>query len=137
MPDQRQPSGEQEFAEEQASLVRITFGPLVWALHFVASYAATAVFCAKVPQASEHLGLLRWGILGATVLALGVVAWLGWRSWTQWREGNEDGFLDQDADGSSEDRHQFLGHAALLLAVISFLGVIYTALPAIFSASCR
>ena len=69
MTDQRQPSGEQEFAEEQASLVRITFGPLVWALHFVASYAATAVFCAKLPRAIEHIEVLRWGILGATVLA--------------------------------------------------------------------
>jgi hypothetical protein len=137
MAGERQPGGEEAFAEEEASLVRITFGPLIWAAHFVASYAATAVLCAKLPRPYEHLALLRWGIGGATLLALGGIAWIGWRSFRQWREGNEDGFLEADADGSDEDRHQFLGHAAFLLAVISFIGVTYTALPAIFSASCR
>lgn len=137
MSDQPQPQGEEEFAEEEASLVRITLGPLIWAVHFVASYAATAVFCAKLEEPEAAIEALRWGIAAATLLALGGIAWAGRQSWRQWREGNEDSFIEDDADGSGEDRHQFLGHAALLLAVISFIGVIYTALPALLSASCR
>ena len=128
-------SGEQEFREEQASLVRITFGPVVWMIHFILSYAGTAVFCAKLDAPAQAIAWLRGGIGAATLLALGVIAWLGWRSWRQWRTGNED--IWEDPAATSEDRHQFLGHAALLLAVISFIGVVYTALPAIFSASCR
>lgn len=131
------PGGEQAFAEEQASLVRITFGPLIWVVHFTTSYAATAVYCAKIAGPQDRIHLLSWAILGATVAALAGIAWIGRRSFRQWRKGNEDSVLEEDADGSSEDRHQFLGHAALLLCVISFLGVIYTALPALLSASCR
>ena len=132
---QRPTDGEEEFREEEASLVRITLGPLVWAVHLLLSYAATAVFCAKLEAPQEAIEALRWGIAGATLLALGVIGWLGLRSWRQWRHGNED--IWDDPEGSSEDRHQFLGHAALLLAVISFIGVVYTALPAFLSASCR
>ena len=135
MAGQHPVGGEQEFREEQASLVRITFGPLVWAVHFVLSYAGTAVFCAKLDAPQEAIQALRWGIAAATLLALGVIAWLGWHSWRQWRAGNED--IWEDPAATSEDRHQFLGHAALLLAVISFIGVVYTSLPALLSASCR
>ena len=78
-------------------------------------------------------GQVEWA--GATALALVLIAWLGGRSWHQWRHSNED--VWEDSDGSNEDRHQFLGHAAFLLSIISFIGVIYTALPAILSASCR
>lgn len=137
MADPHPETGEQEFAEEEASLLRIALGPLIWAVHFVLSYAATAVFCAKLPEATERIGFLSAAIGVATLLALGAIAWAGWRSWRQWREGNEDSVTEDDAEGSHEDRHQFLGHAALLLAVISFIGVVYTALPAFLSASCR
>ena len=135
MAEEHPAGGEEEFREEEASLVRITLGPLVWAIHFVLSYAATAVFCAKLEAPQEAIQALRWGIAAGTVLALGVIAWLGRKAWHQWRSGNED--IWEDPAGTNEDRHQFLGHAALLLAVISFIGVTYTALPALFSATCR
>jgi len=135
MSDENPAGGEEEFREEEASLVRITLGPLVWAVHFVLSYSATAVFCAKLDQPQEAIAWLRWGIVGGTLLALGVIAWLGRNAWHQWREDNPD--IWEDPAATSEDRHQFLGHAALLLAVISFIGVIYTTLPALFAATCR
>ena len=106
--------GEQEFREEQASLVRITFGPLVWMIHFALSYAATAIFCAKTDAPGDAIGWLRGGIALGTLLALGAIAWLGWHSWRQWRTDNED--IWEDPAATSEDRHQFLGHAALLLS---------------------
>lgn len=124
---------EAEFAEEEASLWRITFGPLVWALHFVASYAATAVTCAKGMGAG--LDVLRWGIAALTLVALGLIAWLARAAWRQWMTGNPDWY--DEAEGLDRDRHHFLGHAALLLAGTSFIGVAFTAMPALLSASCR
>ncbi|WP_210528230.1 hypothetical protein [Rubellimicrobium arenae] len=128
------PSPEHEFAEEQASLWRITLGPLIWALHFIACYAAAAVICAKLDASPPAIEAMRWSIGAGTLAALAGIGWAGRRSWTQWRDGNDDVF--DDDDGSNEDRTQFLGHAALLLSIISFLGVIYTALPAFFETSC-
>ncbi|MGP3697241.1 hypothetical protein [Rhodobacter sp. NSM] len=135
MNDEPNISQEQEFSEESASLWKITFAPTIWAAHFVACYGATAVFCAKVASAEGQVDLLRWAIAGVTVLALAGIVLVGVSAWRQWD------FLDDydygHAGGNSEDRHEFLGHAAFLLAIVSFVGTVYTALPAIFTGTCR
>lgn len=121
---------EQEFAEEEASLIKLTFGPLIWAGHFVLSYWAAAVVCAKFPAAITPL---RWAIAGVTLPALAGILWLAWLAWRQW-----DFFdRDQSHDRSGERRHAFLGQAAFLLTVPSFIGTVYTALPALFAGTCR
>ncbi len=120
-----------EFRSEAVSLWRITFGPLIWAVHFAASYAATALICAKGGAVEG----LRLGIGIGTGVALVAIAWLGWQAWRQW-----DLLCDRDWEndqGTGEDRHQFLGHAAFLLAVVSFIGVSYVALPALLIGTCR
>lgn len=132
MTDIRDAQDRREFRAEALSLWRITFGPTVWALHFAASYAATALVCAKLGP--EAVTPLRWGIGLGTLLALALILWLGLQAWRQWdllrdREWEND-------KGTSEDRHQFLGHAAFLLALISFIGVVYVALPALLIESC-
>lgn len=124
-----------ELAEEQASLWRITLGPLIWALHFVASYAAAAVWCAKMPLEGQGVDLLRWGIGIAALAALAGIAWVGWRSWRQWDYPDDYDYIHPNA--TNEDRHEFLGHAAFLLCIVSFIGVIYTTLPVIFAGTCR
>ncbi|MCF3595063.1 hypothetical protein LZG00_13785 [Rhodobacteraceae bacterium LMO-12] len=121
-----------EFREERESLWRITLAPVIWAAHFVTSYAVAAVICAKAPGL---LDTARLGLMLATVLALAVVAWLGWRAWRQWDVGNTGDYTN--ALGVSEDRHQFLGHAAVLLALISAIGVIYGTLPVLLLDTCR
>ena len=126
---------EREFAEESDSLWLITLGPLVWAVHFVIAYASAAVWCAKIVGTNDSLLPWRVGIAGLTVIALGLIGWLGWRAWKQW-----DVLTDHDythPGPSTEDRHEFLGHAAFLLCGAAFIGVIYAALPAIFIATCR
>lgn len=122
-----------EFRAEFLSLWRITFAPLVWAVHFAASYGATALVCAKGGE--PFVPPLRMGIGIGTGLALALILWIGWRAWRQWdvirdREWEND-------DGTGEDRHQFLGHAGFLLALISFVGVVYVALPALLIGTCR
>ena len=132
MSDIRKAQDRREFRTEALSLWRITFGPLVWALHFAVSYAATALVCAKLGE--EAVAPLRWGIGLGTLLALALIFWLGLQAWRQWDLRGDPEW--ENDEGSSEDRHRFLGHAAFLLALISFIGVVYVALPALMIGSC-
>ncbi|MFP7571059.1 hypothetical protein [Marivita sp. S2033] len=121
-----------EFSEERESLWRITLAPTTWALHFVASYGAAATVCAKAP---DLIGTLRIGVAAMTVIALGLILWFGWRSWRQWDVRQTGDYTN--ALGEAEDRHQFLGHAAVLLSIISGIGVVYTSLPALILGTCQ
>lgn len=121
-----------EFAEERESLLRITFAPLTWALHFVLCYGAISLACIKglIPLAATRAGLI-----AATVLALALIAWIGWRAFRQWDVRHTGEFTNPE--GHAEHRHQFLGHAGFLLAIISAIGVVYTGLPLLILGSCR
>ncbi|QUS35263.1 hypothetical protein [Falsirhodobacter algicola] len=121
-----------EFAEERASLMRITFAPTVWAIHFLLCYAGAAVWCAKF---GHTLGVtfLRMSIAALTIAALGAIGALALRSWRQWQPRD----TSAEALSKPESRHHFLGHAAFLLSIISAIGVIYVALPALFIQDCR
>ncbi|WP_417588962.1 hypothetical protein [Pararhodobacter oceanensis] len=121
-----------EFREEAESLWRITLAPATWAAHFVTSYAIAAVVCAKAPTLLPHA---RLALLMATGLALAVILWLGWRAWRQWDYRTTGDYTN--ALGEAEDRHQFLGHAAVLLALISAIGVVYGTLPVLLLETCR
>ena len=124
---------EREFAEESDALWQLVLGPAVWALHFLACYAAAAVWCAKAP--GTDLQPLRLGIAVGTALALALIAWAGWRAWRAWD------YLDDRDDthggADNESRHEFLGHAGFLLCGVSFIGVLFTALPAVLLETCR
>lgn len=121
-----------EFRDESPSLWRIAFAPTVWAVHFLLCYAGGAIWCAKFGTA-QGVTFLRLSVLALTVLALALIVWQGWRSAHQW-EPHEP---VADELHHPESRHRFLGHAAFLLALISGIGVLYVALPALFIADCR
>ncbi len=125
---------EREFGEEIDSLWRIVFSPLVWVFHFLACYIVTAIICAKIPAGDTITGL-RWFILGITLTSLVGIAAIGWRSWKQWGFV-DDGVKVQDLP-TEEHRHEFLAHASFLLSIVSFIGVCYVAVPAVFLDSCR
>ena len=128
----------EEFDAETPSLFRIAIAPTIWAVHFVLAYAGAAVACAKLGAEGETVEGLRLGIGVLTMLALALIAWTGLAAFRQW---NVDARRDArqvavDLVEEEEGRHEFLGHAALLLAVISFVGVIYTALPVLVIRTC-
>jgi len=132
MSDIRDREDAHEFRTEALSLWRITFAPLIWALHFVASYGATALVCAKGEAGAVEALLL--GVILGTLVALALILWLGVQAWRQW-DPRRDHEWENDK-GTSEDRHQFLSHAGFLLAMISFIGVVYVALPVLLIGSC-
>ncbi|MEQ3626970.1 MAG: hypothetical protein ABNH26_11315 [Celeribacter sp.] len=135
--DERAPRTDEErraFAEERESLWRITLAPTAWAMHFVVSYGATAFYCAKLAQTGLSITVLRLGLGVLSLVVLGFIAWIGWRSFRQWDVRRTGDFLN--ASGLAEDRHQFLGHAAFLLAIISFIGVVFSSMPFIVLSSC-
>ncbi|APX90184.1 hypothetical protein BV394_10985 [Brevirhabdus pacifica] len=123
-----------EFREERRSLFRITVAPTIWALHFAASYAVAGLTCARLADDGPDVVLMRLVIGAGTLVALGLIVWLGWRSWQQWDASDEGRRLDDQP--TSRDRHRFLGHAAFLLSIVSFIGVIYTVLPVLLIGSC-
>lgn len=121
------------FAAESASLWRITFAPVIWAVHFAVSYAATAIVCARFAGPADQLGTLRGVIAGLTVLALAAIAVIGARSWISW-----DLIDNSDYEAArAESRHAFLGHISFLLSIVSAIGVVFVALPIVVLATCR
>ncbi|MFN0262252.1 hypothetical protein ACKTEK_00085 [Tepidamorphus sp. 3E244] len=123
-----------EFSEAASSLWLITIAPSLWALHFVIVYAGAAVLCAKTEGWVIGFAELRIAIGVVTVVALAGICFVGWRSWRQWDYRHLGEYSHGEA--SNEHRHSFLGHAAFLLATMSAIGVLYTALPALLIGDC-
>ncbi|MEC7760895.1 MAG: hypothetical protein VX874_03155 [Pseudomonadota bacterium] len=121
-----------EFSADADSLWRLTLAPATWALHFVLCYATISLACAR---GLFPVGAARFWLLGLTVLALLVIGRQGYKALKQWN------VLDTGAlshpDGRAEDRHRFLGHAALLIAVISTIGTVFTSFPLLLLEGCR
>ncbi len=131
---ERQPTRDEdkrEFAEEQASLFRITLAPLVWAIHFIVCYGLVAVTCAK----GWDIVAARTGLLIFSACALAGIGWVGFAAWKQWNVAETGDFVNRG--GRAEDRHHFLGHAAFLLSVISVVGVVFVSLPLIMIGGCQ
>lgn len=127
----RRREDQREFAEEQASLFKITLGPLIWALHFVACYGLVAVTCAK----GWDIGTVRLGLLVFSGAALCGIAWVARTAWRQWGVARTGDAVNRG--GQAEDRHHFLGHAAFLLSMISAIGVAFVSLPLILIGGCQ
>ncbi|NDV00298.1 hypothetical protein [Pseudoroseicyclus tamaricis] len=121
-----------EFREESESLWRIAFAPAIWAIHFVVCYAWVSLVCVKF---GGDPAVMRVSLLAISAVALAAIAWLGWRAFRQWNVRDTGDFTNPE--GEAEDRHEFLGHAAFLLAIISAIGVIYVSMPLIIIEGCR
>lgn len=121
-----------EFSEEAESLWRITLAPATWAMHFVICYATMSLACSRQLFEPEPA---RLALVALTVCALALIGWLGWRSLRQWNVRNS-GELSHP-EGEAEDRHHFLGHAAFLLSIISFIGTGFVALPLLLLEGCQ
>ena len=118
--------------KEIESLWTLFTAPVVWALHFLASYATFSVHCAKAGGLS--FDTLRIVLAGITLVALAMIVLSAWLAWRQWGFGVHDPPHD---DPTRHDRKLFQGFATLLLSGLSAVAVIYVALPLIFITECR
>lgn len=116
------------------SLWLLTLGPAIWAVHFVLSYVAAAVWCAKIAGRAGPLGDLRTAIGVLTAIALVGIALVGWRGWRGHTFGTATAPHDFDTPA---DRHRFLGFSTLLLSGLSFVATVFVALCAVFIGSCE
>lgn len=116
------------------SLWTLFTAPTVWAAHFLVCYVGAAVFCAKRDVIGLGFVNVRIGIGAVTVLALAMITLSAWLAWRQWGFGTEDPPHDQP---SSHDRSRFQGYATLLLSALSFVAVVFTAMPALMIAECN
>ena len=113
------------------SLWTLFTAPVVWALHFLICYVLAAVWCAK--RGDTGFGVVQGGIAAATLLALAMIVLSAWLAWRQWGFGSQDPPHD---DPTAHDRTLFQGFATLLLSGLSFLAVLYVALPLLFIDGC-
>tara|TARA_Y100001949_G_scaffold169754_1_gene170083 strand:- start:50854 stop:51279 length:426 start_codon:yes stop_codon:yes gene_type:complete len=119
--------------QERDTLWLITFSPTIWAAHFLLSYQAVSVWCAKVAGRSGELGDIRLAIGVLTLIALVGIGLTGWKGWRHHSFGHATAPHDFDTPG---DRHRFLGFATLLLSGLSFVATIFVALSVVFIRSC-
>ena len=119
---------------EIESLWTLFTAPVVWAAHFLACYVGAAVFCARASRLPFGFDELRLAIAAVTAVALAAIGLAGVLAWRQWGFGAGDPPHDE---ATRRDRLLFQGFATLLLAGLSFVAVIYQALPALFIMDCR
>jgi hypothetical protein len=116
------------------SLWTLITAPVVWAAYFLLSYVSAAVVCAKPKTFSLDFDALRVALGLVTAIALAAILVAGLLAWRQWGFGVEE--PPHDAP-TADDRQRFQGFATLLLSGLSFVAVIYAALPILFILDCR
>ncbi|TCR00553.1 hypothetical protein [Neorhizobium sp. JUb45] len=119
---------------EVESLWTLFTAPTVWAIHFVGCYAAVAVYCAKAATLDLSFETVRLALGGFTIVALAVIVLSAYLAWRQWSFGVQDPPHDEP---TRDGRTLFQGYATLLLSGLSFVAVVYAAIPLLFIAECQ
>ena len=120
--------------KEIESLWTLFTAPTIWALHFLACYVTAAVYCAKAGAAPFSFEAMRLGLGAITLAALAGIVLSAVLAWRQWGFGSDDPPHD---DPSRRDRLLFQGFATLLLSGLSFVAVVFVALPLVFIEACQ
>lgn len=106
--------------------------PVVWAIHFLVCYTGAAIYCAKGGEFGLGFSVVQIGIAAVTLAALAMLVFSAWLAWRQWGFGTHDPPHD---DPTAHDRALFQ-IATLLLSGLSFIAVLYVALPLLFIDGC-
>ena len=114
----------------KATLWTLIVPPTVWAAHFLFAYLWVSVQCAKTGGFSRF-PLVFWG---GTALALVVILASGIIALVQSRT---PGTAPPHEHGTDSDRLRFIAYSTMLLSGLSFVAVVFTALPVLFIGDCR
>lgn len=112
---------------DRDSLIGMVASPLVWAGHFLVCYTLVALACAfgfGIGTGGEW-GTVRIILLIVSAGAVLVIAGLTFLAYRRWRQSGGS----EPAQDHRQERHRFMSVAALLLSVLSGVGVVYTAIP--------
>lgn len=104
--------------------------PTVWAAHFLLSYLWAAISCAKMGEWARFPTVFAI----ATVIALLVIVASGVIAWQQSRTPGDP---PPHNEGTDVDRLRFIAYSTLLLAGLSFVAVLFTAMPVLMLSDCR
>lgn len=115
----------------QVTLWTLIWPPTIWAGHFLFCYILAALWCEK---AGGSLRTVQWSIGAATLLALLLILVAGAIAFHQMRLPGDD---PPHEEGTREDRFRFIAMSTLMLAGLSFVAVVFTALPAVFFGVCQ
>ena len=116
------------------SLWTLFTAPTIWALHFLACYVTAAVFCAKADAAPFSFEAMRLALGVVTLVALSGIVLSAYLAWRQWGFGSGDPPHDEP---TRKDRLLFQGFATLLLSGLSFIAVVFGAVPLLFLGACQ
>lgn len=119
---------------KEADLWFLIFAPTVWAVHFLVCYVLAAIHCEKAGAEFADLTPVRVWVLALTAVALAFVFVTGVQAYRHWGFGANR--PPHDA-ATPEDRRRFIGYATLLVSALSFVAIVFTALPVLFIMDCR
>ncbi len=117
------------------TLWHVIAAPIVWSVHFLVCYIWAAIHCEKAGR-DALLVPAQTGIYVVTGVALVLIGLNTVRFWRTYQRSVTDGDFDFEAN-TVEERHRFLGHASIMLSVLSAVAVIYVAIPALLLSTCR
>ncbi|MBI2389691.1 MAG: hypothetical protein HYV09_08845 [Deltaproteobacteria bacterium] len=121
-----------EPAARRDSLWWMVVSPSLWALHVLLSYGTVAVWCAKIASRDGALDGARVAVLVYTAFALTGVVAVGARGLGRERAVATPRYADTPGA-----RRRFLGYTNLLLSALSFVAIVFGALPVLYLRSCR
>lgn len=110
----------------------LALSPVVWSLHFTASYIIAAIWCAKFP--ATDLKTVKILIGGLTFISLVIVGQGIMSGYKKHRSGFSEPPHDSD---TTQDRDRFLGLTRLLISSLSFIAIIYNAYAVFIFGSCE
>jgi len=123
---------------DRARSLRITLWtlivpPTVWAGHFLFCYLLAAIMCARgaIDLSFRAYG---WLVVVVTMLSLALVVAAGLIALAQERIAGDPPPHDR---GTQEARLRFLAKSTVLLSGLSFVAILFTALPVVFLQDCR
>lgn len=120
----------QRVREAKVTLWTLIVPPTVWAAHFLLCYLWVAIACAKTGAFPRY----PWAFVAGTAAALAIIVASGVIAWIQ---ASKPGDPPPHDKGTDNDRLRFLATSTLLLAGLSFVGVVFTAAPAVMLTDCR